>query len=71
MYRVRAGNDVTVADVAFAVVRRVSKLACAVPESRVRAGWLLYERRSRPADRRPSYLDDLASDSVRAASESA
>ena len=34
---VRAGNDVTAADVAFAVVRRVSKLACAVPESRVRA----------------------------------
>ena len=30
---VSAGHDVTAADVAFAVVRRVIKLACAVPES--------------------------------------
>ena len=35
--RVSAGHDVTAADVAFAVVRRVIKLACAVSESRVRA----------------------------------
>src|SRR5262249_49125580 len=35
--RVSAGNDVTAADVAFALVRRVIKLACAVSESRVRA----------------------------------
>src|SRR5215469_4464723 len=33
--RVSAGNSAT--DVAFTVVRRVIKLACAVPESRVRA----------------------------------
>ena len=35
--RAGAGNDVTAADMVFAVARRVMKLACAVPESRVRA----------------------------------
>ena len=68
--RVRTDNDVTAADVAFAVVRRVSKPpVCQNPA--YEPGWLLYARRSRPADRGPSYLDDLAPDSVRAASGSA
>ena len=75
MYRVRAGNDVTVADVAFTVVRRVSKLACAVSESRVRApvgcSTLGARVQLTAGQLSVSYLDDLAPDSVRAASVSA
>ena len=73
--RLSAGNDVTAADVAFAVVRRVIKLACAVSESRVRAlvgcSTLGARVQLTAGQLSVSYLDDLAPDSVRAASVSA
>ena len=73
--RVSAGHDVTAADVAFAVVRRVIKLACAVSESRVRApvgcSTLGARVQLTAGQLSVSYLDDLAPDSVRAASDSA